>query len=75
MLKTGIAILVEGVDDVFPERKLVRVTDHGPVLKELSRRYKDKNQDQRAKNIVLKRTSGVTPENDFIYSRHGFYAL
>ena len=66
------ALLVKGVDDVFPESKLVRVTDDGPVLKELSRRCKDKNQDQRAQNIVLKRATRVTPENDFIDSRHSF---
>src|SRR5262245_22562557 len=67
-------MLVEGVDDVFPEGKLVRVGDHGPVLKKLPRRGKNKNQDQCAKNVVLKRASRVTPKDDFIYSRHSFLA-
>ena len=69
-----VTMLVKGVDDVFPEGKLVGVADHGPVLKELPRGCKDKNQDQSAKNVVLKRASRVTPENDFVYSRHSFQA-
>ena len=73
-VENRVAMLVKGVDDVLSEGKLVRVADDGPVLKEVPRRGKDKNQDQSAKNVVLKRASRVTPENDFVYSRHSFQA-
>jgi len=71
-VENRVAILVEGVDNLFSERKLVRVADHGPVLKELARRHEDKNQDQGTKNVVLEGASSVTPKNDFVYSGHSF---
>jgi len=73
-VENRVAMLVKGIDDVFAEGKLVRVADRGPVLKKLPRRGKDKNQDQSAKDVVLKRASCVTPENDLVYSRHSFLA-
>jgi hypothetical protein len=71
-VENRVTILVERVDDIFSEGKLVRVADHRPVLKEVARCHKYKNQNQGTKNVVLEGASCVTPKDDFVYSRHSF---
>lgn len=67
-VQNRIPILIESVNNLLTESKLMRAIEDWPVVEKITGREKYESQDQTAQDVILQGPSTIRPKNSFVQS-------